>query len=48
MELALGQFTSRGPATGFVLARGWQGKHFHNLLYASIIDIFFLQVWVLL
>ena len=25
MELALGQFTSRGPATGFVLARGWQG-----------------------
>lgn len=28
MELALGQFTSRGPATGFVLARDWQGKTF--------------------
>ena len=26
MELALGQFTSRGPGTGFVLARGWQGE----------------------
>ena len=32
MELALGQFTSRGPATGFVLARGWQGEIFEDLL----------------
>jgi hypothetical protein len=39
MELALGQFVSRGPATGFVLARGWQGKNFHNL-FALIIDFF--------
>lgn len=26
LELALGQFTSRGPATCFMLAKGWQGK----------------------
>ena len=26
LELALGQFSSRGPATAFILARGWQGK----------------------
>jgi len=45
MELALGQFTSRGPATGFVLARGWQGKTFlHG--FALIIDFF--QAWALL
>ncbi|CAF5164820.1 unnamed protein product, partial [Rotaria magnacalcarata] len=25
MELALGQFSSRGPATGFELAKGWRG-----------------------
>lgn len=25
LELALGQFTSRGPGTGFKMARGWQG-----------------------
>jgi SNF family Na+-dependent transporter len=43
MELALGQFTSRGPSTGFVLARGWQGKNCHNR-FALIIDFF--QVWV--
>jgi hypothetical protein len=36
MELALGQFTSRGPATGFVHARGWQGKNFRNLLALTI------------
>ena len=26
LELALGQFSSRGPATGFLLAKGWQGN----------------------
>ena len=26
LELALGQFSSRGPATAFILAKGWQGK----------------------
>ncbi|CAF0887763.1 unnamed protein product [Rotaria sp. Silwood1] len=26
LELALGQFSSRGPATAFILARGWKGK----------------------
>ena len=25
LELALGQFSSRGPATAFILAKGWQG-----------------------
>ncbi|CAF1556161.1 unnamed protein product, partial [Adineta ricciae] len=24
LELALGQFSSRGPATAFILAKGWQ------------------------
>jgi len=28
MELALGQFSNRGPATCFILAKGWQGKIF--------------------
>lgn len=28
MELALGQFTSRGPATCFTMARGWRGSSF--------------------
>ena len=28
MELALGQFSSRGPATGFIFAKGWQGTKF--------------------
>jgi hypothetical protein len=28
LELALGQFSSRGPATSFILAKGWQGKSF--------------------
>jgi hypothetical protein len=42
MELALGQFTSRGPATGFVLARGWRGKYFNNLF--ALIIVFFLGV----
>jgi len=27
LELALGQFSSRGPATAFILAKGWQGKN---------------------
>jgi hypothetical protein len=26
LELALGQFSSRGPATAFIFARGWQGS----------------------
>lgn len=26
LELALGQFSSRGPATAFILAKGWQGE----------------------
>ena len=26
LELALGQFSSRGPATAFILAKGWQGN----------------------
>jgi len=26
LELALGQFSSRGPARAFILAKGWQGK----------------------
>jgi solute carrier family 6 amino acid transporter-like protein 5/7/9/14 len=27
LELALGQFSSRGPATAFILAKGWQGNY---------------------
>jgi len=27
LELALGQFSSRGPASAFILAKGWQGKN---------------------
>ncbi|CAM4833277.1 unnamed protein product [Rotaria magnacalcarata] len=30
LELALGQFSSRGPATAFILAKGWQGKLLGN------------------
>jgi SNF family Na+-dependent transporter len=26
LELALGQFSSRGPATAFIFAKGWRGK----------------------
>ncbi len=26
LELALGQFSSRGPATAFIFAKGWQGN----------------------
>ncbi len=44
MELALGQFASRGPATGFVLARGWRGKYFDNLF--TLIIAFFLGVGI--
>ncbi len=39
MELALGQFTSRGPSSGFVLARGWQGNHFKKLFILTIDSI---------
>lgn len=35
LELALGQFTSRGPGTGFKMARGWQGH-----CQSSIFDVF--------
>jgi hypothetical protein len=31
LELALGQFSSRGPATAFILAKGWQGKNLNNI-----------------
>jgi SNF family Na+-dependent transporter len=30
LELALGQFSSRGPATAFILAKGWQGNNTFN------------------
>ncbi|CAF0763036.1 unnamed protein product [Adineta ricciae] len=55
MELALGQFTSRGPATGFVLGRGWQGVGiamiinsvlgtlYYNVLIAWALFYFFLS-----
>jgi hypothetical protein len=26
LELAVGQFSSRGPATAFIFAKGWRGK----------------------
>ncbi|CAF1230667.1 unnamed protein product [Adineta steineri] len=55
LELALGQFTSRGPGTGFVLARGWQGVGiamiinsvlgtiYYNVLIAWSLFYFFLS-----
>ena len=37
LELALGQFSSRGPATAFILARGWQGKSLsRNFFFCNI------------
>jgi hypothetical protein len=44
MELALGQFTSRGPATGFIHARGWQGKYISN--HPALIIVFFSGVGI--
>lgn len=54
MELALGQFSSRGPATGFILARGWQGvgiamviNSFLGMLYYNVIIAWALFYFVL-
>ena len=37
LELALGQFSSRGPATAFIFARGWQGSV--EMLVPVLVDI---------
>jgi SNF family Na+-dependent transporter len=37
LELALGQFSSRGPATAFILAKGWQGKQNNTEVFSEII-----------
>ncbi len=37
LELALGQFSSRGPATAFILAKGWQGKYLNNIFKEKIL-----------
>ena len=39
MELALGQFTSRGPGTGFKMARGWQGQSQRPLIVSSLSSV---------
>ncbi|CAF3562698.1 unnamed protein product [Rotaria sp. Silwood1] len=41
MELALGQFTSRGPASGFVLARGWQGVGFAMIINSVLGTLYY-------
>ena len=41
MELALGQFTSRGPGTGFVLARGWQGVGISMLINSVLGTLYY-------
>ncbi|CAF1258043.1 unnamed protein product [Rotaria sordida] len=41
MELALGQFTSRGPATGFVLAKGWQGVGFAMVINSILGTLYY-------
>ncbi|CAF1116579.1 unnamed protein product [Adineta ricciae] len=40
LELALGQFSSRGPATAFILAKGWQGIGF-----AMVINTIFCMLY---
>ncbi len=40
LELALGQFTNRGPATCFILAKGWQG-----IGIAMIINTIFVMLY---
>ncbi|CAF3255443.1 unnamed protein product [Rotaria sp. Silwood2] len=41
MELALGQFTSRGPASGFVLAKGWQGVGFAMIINSILGTLYY-------
>ena len=40
LELALGQFSSRGPGTAFIFAKGWQGVGF-----AMIINTIFCMLY---
>ncbi|CAF3255460.1 unnamed protein product [Rotaria sp. Silwood2] len=41
MELALGQFTSRGPAAGFVFAKGWQGVGFAMIINSILGTLYY-------
>ncbi|CAF3552794.1 unnamed protein product [Rotaria sp. Silwood1] len=43
LELALGQFSSRGPATAFILAKGWQGVGF-AMIINSVLCMFYYNV----
>jgi len=50
MELALGQFTSRGPATGFVHAKGWQGVGVAMIINSTLGTLYYnvLIAWSLI
>ncbi|CAF4127459.1 unnamed protein product [Rotaria socialis] len=41
LELALGQFTSRGPASAFVLAKGWQGVGFAMIINSILGTLYY-------
>ncbi|CAF3450390.1 unnamed protein product [Rotaria socialis] len=41
LELALSQFSSRGPATVFLLARGWQGVGFAMIINSVLCMLYY-------
>ncbi|CAF4518695.1 unnamed protein product, partial [Rotaria sp. Silwood2] len=41
LELALGQFSSRGPATAFILAKGWQGVGFAMIINSVLCMLYY-------
>ncbi|CAF1284124.1 unnamed protein product [Rotaria magnacalcarata] len=41
LELALGQFSSRGPATAFLLAKGWQGVGFAMIINSVLCMLYY-------
>ncbi|CAF1036240.1 unnamed protein product [Rotaria sordida] len=41
LELAMGQFSSRGPATAFVLAKGWRGVGFAMIINSVLAMLYY-------
>jgi len=41
LELAMGQFSSRGPATAFILAKGWQGVGFAMIINSVLCMLYY-------
>ena len=39
--MALGQFSSRGPATAFILAKGWQGVGFAMVINSVLCMLYY-------